>query len=229
MLFSLLFSLGVMLVGTAALAVMYFRLRGKTPPGVDFVPVRKIAGGCIETPQGYSAVLKLYPVNYHLLTPEEQNAFEAALMDVLRSMDMPVQFFTTARSVDMRGPASELRQIGMRETGVRANYARSLAAVLEGVVRVRTLRTRSAYLVVSDADREKVEVKAARAAEMLARARVRSARLGDSELADFLYEVLNRDPLFKPSAAVEKGALSEFTVGKGVVVGAGEPDFSGRG
>lgn len=228
MLFSLLFSLGVLLIGGVVLAVMYFRRRDKKPEEAGFIPVVRIADGCIETPHGYSAVLKLTPVNYYLLTPEEQSAFEAALMEALRSLDIPVQFFTTARSVDMRGPASELRQIGMRETGVRAVYARSLAAVLDNVVKVRTLKTRDACIVVSDPERDKADVKAARVAEMFARAKVRSARLQDAELADFLYEVLNRDPLFKPSQAVEKGALSEFAVGKGVVVGAGEPDFSGR-
>jgi len=218
MLTSLIISLVIFAFGIIFFLVLYLKNR-KAPrkTGKHFFSIDNIQEGILEVSGSYCRILKLSPVNYYLLTPDEKQAFEHSLMDVLRSLNVPFQVFSTARAVDARGPAEQMRIIAGKEKGVRAEYAWKLASILEATVRHRALRARDAHIIVSGSSEEEVNANALQVASAFSRARVNLVSLNSEETADLLYEVMNRDPLFKPSLAVAKGALEDFTAGKGVV------------
>lgn len=218
MLTSLIISLVIFAFGIIFFLVLYLKNR-KAPrkTGEQFFSINNIQRGIVELPSSYCRISKLSPVNYYLLTPDEKQAFEHSLMDVLRSLNVPFQVFSTARAVDAREPAEWMKKIAREEKGVRAEYAWSLASILEATVRHSTLRARDAYIIVSGSSEEEVNANALQVANAFSRARINLTAVSSEETADLLYEVLNRNPLFKPSRAVAKGAFEDFTAGKGVV------------
>ncbi|MGI9951311.1 hypothetical protein V3F56_03025 [Moorellaceae bacterium AZ2] len=171
--------------------------------------------GLIMLPgNAYRVVLALRGINYHLLTDEEKNAIASALRGAAFALGYNVQFFTTTQMLDLTRAAQEIADLGKELTGPMAEYAFMQIQYFEALSRTRQVTARQAYAVlgVTAQSREKAErdlyslvSRFASAVEPVG-ARVRV--LSREALYDLLFALMNRDRIFKPSAALQKGAVS---------------------
>jgi len=216
---SLLISLGIFIAGVIVLVVFYLKNKKTSKPQVEsFFPVEEIVNGALKIGASYVKILSVQPVNYYLLNPSDQQAFEEALMDAVRSLNIPFQVFSTVRSVDVRIPSMQLKEISVHETPVRAKYARDLAGFLEATVSEKAFQQRNTFVIVWSDSLQDLDSRMYQAIEAFSRARVTLIPLNTAESIDLLYELFNRDAIFKPALAVQQGALEKFVKGKGIVI-----------
>ena len=220
---SLMITLAIFVIGAIALLVIYLKSKKTPKPQTEsFFPVEEIINGSLKIGSSFIRILSVQPVNYYLLNPSDQQAFEEALMDAVRSLNIPFQVFSTVRSVDVRIPSLQLKEIAVQETPVRARYAKDLANYLEATVSEKAFQKRDTFVVVWADTLQDVDSHMYQAMEAFSRARVTLIPLGSAEVVDLLYELFNRDAIFKPSLSVERGALEKFVKGRGIVIQAKE-------
>lgn len=94
----------------------------KKNSSIDFLSIEDIKDGLlILKGNRYRAVVTADPVNFSLLSEEEQGAVEAAFISLLLSLSFPLQFFTIVKPVDVSESIEEFRERlqflpeGMRE------------------------------------------------------------------------------------------------------------------
>lgn len=220
---SLILSFGILILGAVVMALIYSKSKKENAPAkvkqVELFPVEKIENGIIYTPYGLVRMLKVIPINYFLLSDEEKDIFEKALMDILRAVDFPVQFFSYMKAINMRENVMELKSLARElDSQVKRNYAESLAETLQGIFKNRSYKTSDSYLVLFAEDRETLESRTILIGTLFDRARVTLRPVTSEETADIMHEIFNRNSLFRPSVAIEHGVLNDLVEGKGMVV-----------
>ncbi|ABY92020.1 hypothetical protein [Thermoanaerobacter sp. X514] len=172
----------------------------------------------------YRAVVTADPVNFSLLSEEEQGAVEAAFISLLLSLSFPLQFFTIVKPVDVSESIEEFRERlqflpeGMRE------YEKELEEFL-GYFSKQTITTES-YVVVPyddtaggyDRARSEIMRRVHMIVEGLAKCGLMPRILGTDELLELMFFVLNRDGNIRVNNLIKAGAFELYK--KGVKLGA---------
>ncbi|MEW8997571.1 MAG: hypothetical protein AB2462_07080 [Thermoanaerobacter sp.] len=172
----------------------------------------------------YRAVVTADPVNFSLLSEEEQGAVEAAFISLLLSLSFPLQFFTIVKPVDVSESIEEFRERlqflpeGMRE------YEKELEEFL-GYFSKQTITTES-YVVIPyddtaggyDRARSEIMRRVHMVVEGLAKCGLMPRILGTDELLELMFFVLNRDGNIRVNNLIKAGAFELYK--KGVKLGA---------
>ncbi|ABY95854.1 MULTISPECIES: hypothetical protein [Thermoanaerobacter] len=197
----------------------------KKNSSIDFLSIEDIKDGLlILKGNRYRAVVTADPVNFSLLSEEEQGAVEAAFISLLLSLSFPLQFFTIVKPVDVSESIEEFRERlqflpeGMRE------YEKELEEFL-GYFSKQTITTES-YVVVPyddtaggyDRARSEIMRRVHMIVEGLAKCGLMPRILGTDELLELMFFVLNRDGNIRVNNLIKAGAFELYK--KGVKLGA---------
>ena len=197
----------------------------KKNSSIDFLSIEDIKDGLlILKGNRYRAVVTADPVNFSLLSEEEQGAVEAAFISLLLSLSFPLQFFTIVKPVDVSESIEEFRERlqflpeGMRE------YEKELEEFL-GYFSKQTITTESYVVVPYDDtaggyDRAGSEImrRVHMIVEGLAKCGLMPRILGTDELLELMFFVLNRDGNIRVNNLIKAGAFELYK--KGVKLGA---------
>jgi hypothetical protein len=197
----------------------------KKNSSIDFLSIEDIKDRLlILKGNRYRAVVTADPVNFSLLSEEEQGAVEAAFISLLLSLSFPLQFFTIVKPVDVSESIEEFRERlqflpeGMRE------YEKELEEFL-GYFSKQTITTES-YVVVPyddtaggyDRARSEIMRRVHMIVEGLAKCGLMPRILGTDELLELMFFVLNRDGNIRVNNLIKAGAFELYK--KGVKLGA---------
>ena len=197
----------------------------KKNSSIDFLSIEDIKDGLLILKGNRSrAVVTADPVNFSLLSEEEQGAVEAAFISLLLSLSFPLQFFTIVKPVDVSESIEEFRERlqflpeGMRE------YEKELEEFL-GYFSKQTITTES-YVVVPyddtaggyDRARSEIMRRVHMIVEGLAKCGLMPRILGTDELLELMFFVLNRDGNIRVNNLIKAGAFELYK--KGVKLGA---------
>lgn len=192
----------------------------KKNSSVNFLDIEDIKDGLlILKGNRYRAVITADPVNFSLLSEEEQEGLEAAFINLLLSLSFPLQFFTVVKPVDVSESIEGFRERlqflpeGMRE------YEKELEEFL-GYFSRQTITTES-YVVVpyDDSSREYARARGElmrrvhMVTEGLAKCGLMPRILGTDELLELMFFVLNRDGSIKVNTLIRTGALELYKKG----------------
>ncbi|ERM92486.1 hypothetical protein O163_04795 [Caldanaerobacter subterraneus subsp. yonseiensis KB-1] len=161
----------------------------------------------------YRAFVTADPVNFSLLSEEEQEGLEAAFISLLLSLSFPLQFFTVVKPVDVSESIEEFRsRLKLLPEGMR-EYEKELEEFL-GYFSKQTITTES-YVVIPyddtaggyDRARSEIMRRVYMVAEGLAKCGLMPRILGTDELLGLMFFVLNRDGNIKVNTLIKSGAL----------------------
>ncbi|SFE69700.1 hypothetical protein SAMN04324257_02553 [Thermoanaerobacter thermohydrosulfuricus] len=186
----------------------------KKNSSVDFLNIEDIKDGLLVLKGGrYRAVVTADPVNFSLLSEEEQEGLEAAFISLLLSLSFPLQFFTVVKPVDVSESVAEFRERLQFLPEGMIEYERGLEEFL-GYFSKQTITTES-YVVVpyDDSSREYTRARGElmrrvhMVTEGLTKCGLMPRVLGTDELLELMFFVLNRDGNIKINTLIKAGAL----------------------
>lgn len=196
---------------------MFFK-RG--PSNADFLNIEDVRDGLLVLKGGrYRAVVTAGPVNFSLLSEEEQEAVEGAFGTFLLGLSFPLQFFTMVKPVDVSESIMEFRSNLKSLPEGMVEYERELENFL-GYFAKQTITTES-YVIVpyDDAARgyDKARGEMMRRVHMVVEGLVKCGLmprvLSTDELIEFMFFVLNRDPHIKANGLIKAGVLELYKKG----------------
>lgn len=184
----------------------------------DLWEVEDIRQGVVVLTGGrYRMVCRVSTADFWLLSDEEQNEVEDYAASALMQLTFPVQVLTTSQSVDVRSIVEELRNADLPPA--LKDLAAQRADFLEAMSQERGANARQAYLVVPfdtphgfEFARGELQARVALLADALAAARVRVEVLSSDAVVDLLSHLLNRGRPWRPSEAVEAGAMTLYHI-----------------
>lgn len=125
-------------------------LAGPARPVREILGIRDVRGGVVVLEDGrLRAGLRLGALNLALMTAEEQAQVRAALRDLTRAIEWPVQIIAQTRPLDLGAEIAELRAKSARVGGRTGEYGRRLAEELRAVMAAQTGLEMRRYVVVS--------------------------------------------------------------------------------
>ncbi|KUK40841.1 MAG: hypothetical protein XD69_1111 [Clostridia bacterium 62_21] len=192
--------------------------KGKAVNLKDLWEVEDVRQGVLVLPYGrYRVICRVSAADFWLLSEEEQNDGEDAAAAALMQLTFPVQVLVTSQAVDVKAAVEELRTAVLPPA--LKDLADQRAAFLEAMAQERGAVARQAYLVVPydtvkgfEHARGELAARVALLADALAAAKVRVEMLSSDAVVDLLAHLLNRGRPWRPSEAVEAGAMALFHV-----------------
>ncbi|MGQ9498514.1 MAG: hypothetical protein ACUVRC_10295 [Desulfotomaculales bacterium] len=192
--------------------------KGKAAGLKELWEIEDVRQGVLALPGGrYRVVCRISAADFWLLSEEEQNGVEDAAAAALMQLTFPVQVLVTSQAVDVKAAVEELRSAALPPA--LKDLAGQRAAFLEAMAQERGAVARQAYLVVPcdtakgfEHARGELAARVALLADALAAAKVRVEALSSDAVVDLLAHLLNRGRPWRPSEAVEAGAMALYHV-----------------
>ncbi|MGB9792594.1 MAG: hypothetical protein ACPLTR_08475 [Thermacetogeniaceae bacterium] len=194
----------------------------------DLWEVEDVRRGVVVLSGGrYRIICRVSATDFWLLSDTEQNAIEDAAAAALMQLTFPVQVVMTSQAVDTRAAVEELRQGAARLSGTMQEMAHMMADYMGALMQEKAAAARQAYLVIPydtpkgfDHAFGELQARLANLASAFEGARIRVEPLSSEAVLDLLSHALNRGRVWKPSEAVEAGALSLYIVSERSVANA---------
>ncbi len=173
----------------------------------------------------YRVLLKIGPIDYHIMNEDEQYTIESVLMSCAMALSFPVQLFSTTELVDTKNCAQAIRLfIESKEqqlSGTMIEYGLNMYSSLTSMMQNRGLHNRPRYIAVSyhtNDGFDKAKNELMRRAHMLInnlrRAKINTDILSSEQVLDVLFRFCNRGRVMKPSEAVSEGAMDLYATGR---------------
>jgi hypothetical protein len=173
----------------------------------------------------YGMLLKIGPIDFHMMNSSEQSAVESALMSTAMAIDSHLQFFSTVELCDTKGCAlaiSDALNSGDLNKDV-TDYAINMYNHLDSLMQNRSIHNRSRYIAVTyytlagfDHARKEILRIIQVLANSLLRARINVELVSSDQAVDIFFRFCNRGRMLNPSESVAAGALDLYVTGKGV-------------
>jgi len=188
-----------------------------------FLDIEDIKDGMIHLKgRRYRSVITADPINFSLLSEEEQESVESAFGSMLMSLSFPVQFVINTKPVDMRDSILELRKnLGMFPENM-AEYEAELERFLSYFA--GQIMITEAYMVIPYDDeagnyeraRGELMRRVQTAIEGLSRCGVNPGMLDTEELIQFLFAFFDKDNSIRTGDLIKSGALELYKAGRSV-------------
>lgn len=191
-----------------------------------FLDIEDIRNGMIHLRgRRYRSVVTADPINFSLLSEEEQEAVEAAFGSMMMSLSFPVQLVIITRPVDMRDSILELRKnLGVLPRTM-AEYEMELERFL-AYFAGQTMITETFMVVpyddeAGDYDRARGELMRRTRAVMegLSKCGINPRMLDTGGLIQFLFAFFDRDSSLRTGDLLEVGALELYKGGRNIGAG----------
>lgn len=167
----------------------------------------------------YSAVISVGAIDFRMMSEEEQNGVENALIQAALSLSFDVQLYAASDYIDVQNAINDIAQNAPASNNTRLmTYAEQAVNFLNNMMRSRTVYVRRNYIIVSyDGPVEKAYEELNRRCSVviagLQRAKVPARRLSSSEILNMLYSRLNRGSSAKPADSANAGAFELYVDG----------------
>lgn len=173
----------------------------------------------------YASAVKMGSVDVGLLSTEEQESVENALIQLTLSLNFPVRLYSTTDYVD----TSET-QYAIQKAIVNSNfspklrtYAENTLKYLENMRKTRSVYIRQDYFVAFyEGDLEKAYSELDRRCQLvvasLKRMNLAAERIGSDEILNVLHNALNKRSSVKPSFIAKEGAFELYVSGSGKIL-----------
>ncbi|ABP68236.1 hypothetical protein Csac_2665 [Caldicellulosiruptor saccharolyticus DSM 8903] len=180
---------------------------------------------CIEG-NTYSRIFYFSTPDFVLLSDSEQQLFENDLITIARTIDIPVQLFTTVQRVDTAAYIEILDNVinNIDTTEQIKMYTKALKDRLERLRTGSEFFVRKNYIILSVADQrqdiaiDRLELEAKKLFQLFKRASIKVFQLDRNSVLQLFRDILRRDSTLLVKKAIESGALSTILTGKGIVV-----------
>ncbi|MCS5696922.1 hypothetical protein NZJ93_12620 [Desulfofundulus thermocisternus] len=182
-------------------------------------------GVIIMDDDSYRMILRINPIDFMLVSVPEQTNIESSLMALAMSLSFPVQVFTTSEMVDAREVITNIYKHAPSLPEPLRDYSMELAAYIDALTANRSVNIRRSYLIIS-LDKDPKGFKHAYqellrrsmiVANGFSRAKIVVDILDSNAVIDLLYNVFNGRSMFRPSEAVDAGALELYKGGMQLV------------
>lgn len=188
--------------------------------GAAFIDIEDIRDGLIHLKGGrYRSIITADPINFSLLSDEEQESVEGAFGNFLMGLSFPVQFLVHTRPVDMRDTLQELRKNLSSLPQNMVEYEAELEKFLSYFA--GQIMITETYMVVPF-DGKRGSYEKARG-ELMRRCRVvieglskcglNPRMLDTNELLQFLFSFFNKDSTVRIKDLIQLGALELYKKG----------------
>jgi hypothetical protein len=172
----------------------------------------------------YRALLKIGPIDYHIMNENEQYSIESVLMSCAMAIGFHVQLFSTAELVDTKSCALAIRSFMGPQQNLpekMVEYGLNMHSYLSLMMQNRNIHNRPRYIAVSyytPDGFEKANSELQRRSQMLVdnlrRAKITAEILSSEQVLDLLYRFNNRGRVMKPSEAVAEGTRDLYVTGR---------------
>jgi hypothetical protein len=187
--------------------------------------VESIQSGVIVFSDGwYRTLLKIGPIDYHLMNENEQYSIESVLMSCAMALGFRIQLFSTAELVDTKSSASAIRSFmesQQNPSEAMLEYGLNMYSYLSSMMQNRNVHNRPRYIAVSyytpdgfDKARNELRRRAQVLVDNLRRAKITADMLSSEQVLDVLYRFNNRGRVMKPSDAVVEGTRDLYATGR---------------
>lgn len=202
----------------------------KTMPVTEYLPIKDIWGNMLVLDRkDYVMLIRTSAANYPLMSEPEQHRFESVLLQVASQFRFYVQICARATMVDVTPVYETMKNnLPYLQNDAVKIYTAHLIEDMDRIAHQRNILDRERYIVISYntlIGREKAKTELERRANSLIhaynRANIKAEILSTAELTDTFYGYLNRGSTFKPSKAINSGALELAVTGKGGYINAG--------
>lgn len=201
------------------------QLQKNNPTVQDLWGLDGIQDGMIAFNDGWCRMLlKIGPLDYHIMNENEQYAIESVLMSCAMALGFRVQFFSTAELVDTKSCSLAIRNFMESQQNLSEpmlEYSLSLYAYLDSMMLNRNVHNRPRYIAVSYFTLDgfaKARIELRRRANILVsnlrRAKITADILSSEQVLDVLYRFNNRGRVMKPSDAVAEGTRDLYVTGR---------------
>jgi hypothetical protein len=191
----------------------------------DLWGVEDIRRGVIVFKDGwYRTLLKIGPIDFHIMNENEQYSIESVLMGCAMALGFRVQLFSTTELVDTKNCTSAIRSFLESQQHcpeAMLKYGLNMYSYLDSMMQNRTLHNRPRYIAVSfytPDGLEKASSELQRRTQVLVnnlrRARITVDVLSSEQVLDVLFRFNNRGRVMKPSEAVTDGARDLYVTGR---------------
>lgn len=193
----------------------------------ELVPLEFVRAGVYRAGNRYCLMAKIEGANFSVMSPDEQNAREVVLIDILRRFDFPVQFITTNVVADTLSVARSVALIaGEMPDCPLKTYAALYASALEAMRSEKQILAQYSYMVLTDEGEkgDPVAVLHERAA-ILAGILYQQAGVtltplaSEGEVLDALAGILTPEIVARPSDALAAGSLEKLHINMREVLG----------
>jgi len=167
----------------------------------------------------YRLICRMSAADFWLLSETEQNDVEDAAAAALMQLSFPVQVLTTSQAVDTKAAVNDLRQRAPGLSGALREMALARAEYLDALTKEKATSARQAYIVIpydtvkgfNQAFGE-LHARLSLLADALSGAKVHTETLSSEAVVDLLAHMMNRGSAWRPSEAVEAGAMSLYSI-----------------
>ncbi|MTI82333.1 MAG: conjugal transfer protein TraC [Firmicutes bacterium] len=116
----------------------------------DFLGVDDIKNGVIRhSNRHYSLVVEVNPINYNLLSDNEQNQVEDSFMEFLNSLNYPIQLYVQTRYLDVSGHLNFLKSKSQSAKGELQNYIANLHEFMRLKLAQKPVLIKRYFVVIS--------------------------------------------------------------------------------
>jgi hypothetical protein len=187
--------------------------------------VETIQNGMIVFCDGwYRALLKIGPIDYHIMNENEQYSIESVLMSCAMALGFRIQLFSTSELVDTKSCALAIRSFMEPQQNLSEpmlEYGLNMYSYLNSMMQNRNIHNRPRYIAVSyftqdgfDKARNELQRRSQVLVDNLRRAKITAEVLSSEQVLDVLYRFNNRGRVMKPSEAVAEGARDLYVTGR---------------
>lgn len=173
----------------------------------------------------YAAAVKMGSLDIGLLSSEEQESVENALIRLALSLNFPVRLYSTTDYVDTSATQRVIQKALMTKnfSAKLRTYAESTLKYLEDMRKTRSVYIRENFFVIFyEGELEKAYKELDRRCQIiiasLKRLNVAAKRVTSDEIINVLHNALNKRSSAKPSEMVEQGAFELYVTGSGKVL-----------
>jgi hypothetical protein len=187
--------------------------------------VDAIQNGMIVFCDGWCrALLKIGPIDYHIMNENEQYSIESVLMSCAMALGFRIQLFSTSELVDTKSCALSIRsflELQQNPSEPMIEYGLNMYSYLNSMMQNRNVHNRPRYIAVSyyaqdgfDKARNELQRRSQVLIDNLRRAKITAEALSSEQVLDVLYRFNNRGRVMKPSEAVAEGTRDLYVTGK---------------
>jgi conjugal transfer ATP-binding protein TraC len=164
------------------------------------------------------AILKVKPINFQILNNKEKEAITQTFQKFLNSLDFPIQILMTTTKLELEGYFSILEERvkeTVKKTGNRI-YKKNLKSYkehIETVIEENKVMNRNFYIIIKEASVIDLSIQVSIVQEKLDNLKIKSERLRDFEIKEFLIDFFNEEYKDKePEGVIDKDLLMHYLI-----------------
>lgn len=227
----------ILLSGIAAMVAIYMKTKSKSKNSTvsevkkgdlkslfDITSILEDGTICIGE-NTYTRIYYFSTPDFGLLSEPEQQLFENDLITIVRTIDIPVQLFTTVQRVEIAGYIDMLDSVinNIETPESIKRYTKALKDRLEYMRTSDEFFVRKNYIILSVAEQrqdialDKLNLEEKKLFQLFKRASIKVYQLDRISVLELLRSQLRRGSTLLLSKAVKSGALASIVTGRGII------------